>query len=207
MFGIKIFVNRSFVPQWPAPALVAYDIIVWWVILLPVIALMRGEKITPRDIGFTKKNLPMQVVGGIAGGVITSALILTIPALLGHLRFFYGRVDGVTVPGVAIEILLCVLGVGMVEECIFRGYIYRKLLDAKDSKWLAILVSSVLFGLSHILNGNPIQIVMTTVLGIIWSIGRARIPNFTLLSLVIAHGLHDALLPVVAVILQSAGLG
>lgn len=42
----------------------------------------------------------------------------------------------------------------LVEEVVFRGAILRALLDTSMSRWLAIVISSVIFALAH---GNPVQ--------------------------------------------------
>jgi len=92
------------------------------------------------------------------------------------------------------------LAVAFVEEVVFRGYLFKKLLDISGSKWLAILGSSVLFGLFHIFNGNPWQIVITAVIGLYWCVCRDKVKNCTVLSLIIAHALHNTIHPMLAVI-------
>lgn len=46
--------------------------------------------------------------------------------------------------------VLCMLGVGFVEELIFRGLLFRAI--ERESRRAAIVISSVTFGLGHILN-------------------------------------------------------
>ena len=87
-----------------------------------------------------------------------------------------------------------ILGVALAEELIFRGYIFYKLLKIKDSKWFAIIISSLIFGLFHIFGGSIIQMVMTALLGVIYCVLRERIKHCTTLSLIIAHGMYDALI-------------
>jgi len=46
--------------------------------------------------------------------------------------------------------LVCMLCVGFVEEMIFRGFLFKAI--AKDNVKMAIIISSVTFGLGHLLN-------------------------------------------------------
>jgi membrane protease YdiL (CAAX protease family) len=92
------------------------------------------------------------------------------------------------------EFIYTVFGVALAEELIFRGYLFTKLLEIKNSRWFAIILSSVLFGLFHIFSGNIIQVLMTAVLGFIYCIFREKAKGATLVSLIIAHGLYDAMI-------------
>jgi hypothetical protein len=87
-----------------------------------------------------------------------------------------------------------IIGVALTEEFIFRGYIFKKLLEIRNSRRFAILISSLLFGLFHIFNGNLIQVFMTAFLGFLFCMLREKIKGCTLLSLIIAHGIYDALI-------------
>lgn len=98
----------------------------------------------------------------------------------------------------AYEFLYCIAAVGLVEEFIFRGFIYNKIKKISGNDMAAVIVSSVLFGLFHILNGSIVQMIMTALLGVLWCLCRLKIKNCTLLSLIIAHGIYDALITVFA---------
>lgn len=87
-----------------------------------------------------------------------------------------------------------ILGVALAEEFVYRSYIFQKLLKIKDSRWFAIIISSIIFGLGHIFQGNSLQVIMTSLLGILFCVFREKIKNCTLLSLVILHGMHNALI-------------
>jgi len=67
-------------------------------------------------------------------------------------------------------------------------------LAIKNSKWFAIIISSLLFGLFHIFNGNIIQIFVTAFIGFLYCVFREKIKGCTLLSLIIAHGVYDAMI-------------
>ena len=166
----------------------------WILFLVPGILMWRNrERIA--DFGFKRNNIFKQIVTGIVLALIMSLLLTVIPILLGFeemvssnqytrlWQFLYGF--GYTI-----------IGVALVEELIFRGYIFHKLLQLKDNKVFAILLSSGLFGLFHIFNGNLIQVLLTTIIGIIYCILREKIPSCTTLSLIVLHGVYDALITV-----------
>ena len=85
------------------------------------------------------------------------------------------------------------LFVGFGEEFIFRGYFCSRLGTVTKSKIAAVVISSVLFGLWHYPNGhNILQVIMTTLLGLLYGLSRYKIKNCSVLSVSVAHGLQDA---------------
>ena len=151
----------------------------------------------PIDIGFSKDNKLMQVLMGalVAGGSLTIFIVL--PALFGINMSYAGNMD---VLAILYQFVYMMLAVALVEEVVFRGYLFKKLLDISGSKWLAILASSALFGLFHIWGGNPWQIVITAAIGLYWCVCREKVKHCTVLSLIIAHALHNTIHPIIAVI-------
>ena len=155
--------------------------------------IIRHEKIV--DLGFSKDNILSQIALGAVIALAMSAAFTVIPIMLGF-KDMVGSTSYSKAWQFAYQFGYTILGVALAEELIFRGYIFYKLLKIKDAQWFAIIISSLLFGLFHILNGNIIQIAMTTVLGIIYCVLRERIKHCTTLSLIIAHGVYDALIVV-----------
>lgn len=104
--------------------------------------------------------------------------------------------------------ILNMLCVGFLEEVIFRGFLFKAL--AKDNVKMAIIVSSITFGLGHILNlfngsgmdliANLCQIVGAVACGFLFVIIFYR--GGSLISCVIAHAIHNA----VSVFANEAGL-
>ena len=66
---------------------------------------------------------------------------------------------------------------------------------------IAIIASSMLFGLFHLFSGNIIQMLMTACIGVFFCFCRLKVKNCSTLSLIIAHGVYDALITVLASIL------
>ena len=99
----------------------------------------------------------------------------------------------------AICYMLSMLCVGFLEEVIFRGFLFKAL--AKDNIKTAIIISSVTFGLGHILNlfnGSGMELVdnLCQVVGAI-ACGFLFVVIFclggSLMPCILAHGLHNAL--------------
>ena len=60
-------------------------------------------------------------------------------------------------------VVVAVIGAPLIEEIVFRGVVFRSLRRVSPP-WVAILVSSVLFGLYHM---NTVQIVYATLMGLV----------------------------------------
>jgi membrane protease YdiL (CAAX protease family) len=77
--------------------------------------------------------------------------------------------------------------VGVGQELLFRGLIYRALEDWRGTRW-AIWGSSLCFGLWH-LGGGPLMIVATGLYGLVFALIRWRAGG--ILGLILVHGLVD----------------
>jgi membrane protease YdiL (CAAX protease family) len=86
---------------------------------------------------------------GLSAGFALMAASVGVAALLGIYR-----IDG---PGdtsrLLLELIMVAIMPGFTEELLFRGILFRWIEEFGGS-WLALLVTSALFGLAHILNPN-----------------------------------------------------
>lgn len=171
-------------------------VLAYWVIAAVPFGIMLAAKETPSDYGFSKAKIGLQAAAGILTGLCMSLVFTLIPILCGkgdwvdnghHYRELWQFV---------YDFVYAIAAVGLVEEFVFRGFLYKKVKDLSGSSGAAIAVSSVLFGLFHFLGGNVIQMICTGILGVIWCVCKEKIRNCTLLSLIIAHGVYDALITV-----------
>ena len=93
--------------------------------------------------------------------------------------------------------VLSMLLVGYVEEMIFRGLLFRALLS-KDKTAAAIIISSVTFGIGHIVNLLAGQASFETLVQIVFAVGWGFILTMvfykcgSLLPCIIAHAVIDA---------------
>lgn len=104
--------------------------------------------------------------------------------------------------------ILSMLCVGFLEEVIFRGFLFKAL--AKDNVKTAIIISSITFGLGHLLNlfngsgmdfiANLCQIVGAVACGFLFVIIFYR--GSSLIPCIIAHSVNNA----VSVFANEAGL-
>lgn len=122
--------------------------------------------------------------------LLLPALVTIVPPLLGGLQ----PAEGVSLP----YLLLAYILVGVHEETLYRGVILRVL--RPTGRWRAALLSSLLFGLSHLSNvlvrSNPFIVLAQAVGAFCFGVGYAalRLRTNTIWFLVILHALHDLLL-------------
>lgn len=64
--------------------------------------------------------------------------------------------------------ILTMINIGFIEEIIFRGFLYKML--AKDNVKIAMLVSSITFGIGHIINLLNGALLLPTIMQICYSI-------------------------------------
>jgi membrane protease YdiL (CAAX protease family) len=189
IYGISLF-NAMIAPNFSGVARLALETVIWWPMLLASIFFMRRDKETAKDIGFTKEKIPHQILFGVLVAVGSLTIFIVLPALIGVQMGFVGNLD-------AFSFINMLLAVALVEEIICRGHLFKKLFDITASRWSAILISSVLFGLLHMFNWNIMQIILTTIMGIYWCVCREKMKYCTILALIIAHALHNTVLPVI----------
>lgn len=107
--------------------------------------------------------------------------------------------NGVTLNRSATETVLFVLSmlcVGFIEEVIFRGFLFRAI--CKDNVKQAILISSVTFGIGHIVNlfngaeifSTLLQICYATAIGFVFTIIFYK--GGSLIPCIIAHSMVNA---------------
>jgi len=92
--------------------------------------------------------------------------------------------------------ILTMFNIGFIEEVIFRGFLFKMM--AKDNVQMAIIVSSVTFGIGHIVNLLNGADLIPTLLQICYavSIGYLFVTIFyksgSIVPCIIAHGLFNA---------------
>ncbi len=170
-------------------------------------------KDNPKDYGFSSKKIPLQIFWGIFFGVAMSLIFTLFPHLIGLGNWFSSGYMYFEWWQFTFEFFYMILGVGLTEEIIFRGFIFKRFKEIftfnKDEKCsesiseiCAIIFSSILFGFFHILSGNIFQVLFTAFLGVLFCLMR-KVKNCTTLSLILTHGIYDALLVVWTSVLLS----
>lgn len=142
---------------------------------------------------FIQKNGLQKQYGLCASPFPARRFLYYIPLMVLMSRNFW---NGVTVNfplADTVCYVICMLCVGFVEEVIFRGFLFKAL--AKDNVTSAIIISSVTFGLGHMLNlvngsgatlaENLFQVTGAIVIGFLFVILFYR--GGSLLPCIIAH--------------------
>ena len=166
--------------------IIAIPVSYWLIALVPLaIQVFRRDW----DFGFTRDKLGLQILTGILLGIVLSLLLTLIP----HLAGFGGFVDNGSRYQYgwqfAYEFGYCILGVGCVEEGVFRGFIYGRFQRIGRKESIAVIGSSILFGVFHLLSGGPLQMVVTALIGALFCLFRLKLKHCSLLSLMLAHGM------------------
>lgn len=200
LFGVIAF-NQYLLMGLPMGARMVLMIVTYWVIAIIPFSVMLFAWDNLTDYGFVKEKIGAQVLVGILLGVIMSFVLTLLPTLLGMGDWVDNGHHYQYVWQFAYEFLYCIVAVSLVEEFVFRGFIFAKIKRISGSANVAIIISSVLFGLFHLLGGSIIQVIVTGVLGMFFCVCREKIKNCTLLSLILAHGIYDALITVWASVL------
>lgn len=195
LFGVDAF-NSMLLMQLSLPVRMAAMIAVHWLIALVPFIIMRVVKDKPKDYGFTKTKVTYQILTGIIIGLAMSVVLTLLPCILGkaewidnghHYKYFWQF---------AYEFIYAIIAVGLTEEFVFRGFIYSKVKSISNSEITPIVVSSICFGAFHLLGGGIIQMFTTACIGALLCVCRLKIKHCSTLSLIIAHGIHDALITV-----------
>ena len=108
--------------------------------------------------------------------------------------------DGFALSYHGIELVIAVLSmilVGFVEEMLFRGFLFSAMLS-KERAAVAIIVSSLTFGMGHIINLFTGQTNFETILQVIFAVSWGFILTFvfyksgSIFPCIIAHSMIDA---------------
>ena len=148
---------------------------------------------------FIKKNNLSKRYGLCKSSIPASRLLYYIPLII----FTSGNLwNGIAVNypwADAICRIVCMLCVGFIEEVIFRGFLFEAI--AKENVKRAIIISSVTFGLGHIINllngsgmeltDNLCQVVFAIAFGFMVVMLYYR--SGSLLPCIIAHSVNNSL--------------
>lgn len=110
-----------------------------------------------KELGLTKlmswTEIGVALAGMVTYFILTAVLLIAVRELLPAFDLEQTQDIGISIPRPGIEMALAFLllvAVGpIVEEVLFRGYLYGKLRTRGVPFWLTTLVVSVLFGLAH----------------------------------------------------------
>ena len=192
--------NHYVIMKLPLATKMVSLIAAYWLIALVPMIVMFVSKDRLHDYGFEKDKIGIQLAIGAVLGIAMSLILTLIPHLVGFGNYVgSGRYEYLW--KFIYEFVYCILAVGAVEEFVFRGLIYTKAKQIIQKDWFAVVISSVTFGLFHILRGSVVQMILTGLIGALFCLFRLKIKRCSTLSIIIAHGVYDALITVWASLL------
>lgn len=145
---------------------------------------------------FVKKNGLMEVYGLAGWAKKSRAMLWFIPLwLLSCMNLLSGFQHDYPVPGLFYAVVSMAL-VGFAEELIFRGFLFKAMLKDGNVK-AAVIVSSVTFGMGHIINlftgheliATLIQVVFAVAMGFVFTLVFYK--SGSLLPGILAHSFID----------------
>ena len=166
-------------------------------IIVPLF-IMLLEKDDLTDYGITGQHLGKQIKAGVSIALCMTCVLALLPMIFGLKDLVYRGESYQSVGSAIGGFFHFLLVVGLVEEFVFRGFLYGKLNNLCQSDKAPIVISSLVFGACHVSGGNFTQVIMASVIGAIYCWCLEHVPNCSLLSLIIAHGTYDWLIRVLA---------
>lgn len=164
-----------------------------------LVMMLSGDKFS--DCGFTSESLFLQIGTGIGIGLGMATVLTLLPILLGLERMVYTGAGFKTPEQAIVQLFYFVFIVGLSEEFIFRGFLYSKLDLICFSDEMPVIISSTIFGLFHFSGFNFVQVLVCGLIGAFFCLCKKRIPHCTVVSLAIAHGIHDWMIRLLTTIL------
>lgn len=192
----------AFLPDHIPPVLAkVLNIIAAWSMALPPLLVLIAAGAKGDDFGLSRRNLPRQILLGIGIGLAMAAVLTLLPMLLMGKGALYNGAEYQTPLQAIGGLLYFVFVIGLSEEFIFRIFLYGRLDNICISDGMPIFLSSALFGFLHLSGLNLIGILIPGLIGAFFCLCRKNISDCTLLTLAVAHGIHDWMIRLLASLL------
>lgn len=148
-------------------------------------------KLTGIKIGIELKNY-LQFVIGLGIALTLSLCLAFIPAWCGH--SIVGNHLNFNLGTLIYAFFFYLLVIGPVEELVFRVYYQETFMSFfKKHKWIGVIIASALFGLWHLINGSPLQVLFTFGIGLVFGFAKYFLKQYKYLGVAFSHGLYDFL--------------
>jgi len=175
-------------PQFFIVSLLWYPL-VYGVMFIPVLAIIKNQQITLKEIGIDFKRFNIYLPAGITIGlgIATIEYLILKPNPL---------IENITISNLILISIVMFVFVGAIEELIFRSIIQTRFEKVLGLKY-GVLVSGSMFGIMHSVFGIVNEILFACVFGIILGYIFQKTRSFPLILLI--HGTANvslfALLP------------
>ncbi|MDR0915762.1 MAG: CPBP family intramembrane metalloprotease [Oscillospiraceae bacterium] len=149
------------------------------------------------DNWFTAAHIPRQLLIAVPLNIAQMVMLLLFAGILKLLRvkppepkLKLGVKNGAQL---VFAIIFNFLVVGTTEEIMFRGYLLGLFRAAIGSNAWAVVIVSVLFGAIHYPGYETWhKVATTTLIGALYGTAMLVIPDCTLLTVIVAHGVNNA---------------
>lgn len=202
LLGI-LWINTNILGQLSVGGYMAVTIASRILLMLIPIVVMIVSKDKLSDYGFSKEKVWLQILLGILLGIASSLIFTLVPHLAGYGEYVQNGHRYNVLWAFIYEFVYFIIGVGLSEEFVFRGFIYEKLRRISNRDSIAVIVSSLMFGSIHLFGGNMLQMIITSFIGVTYCFLRLKIKHCTTLSLIILHGIYDAMITVWASVFMA----
>jgi membrane protease YdiL (CAAX protease family) len=159
-------------------ALYAVTIAFQWVLVGLVAWRSLARGLTIQDLGMGSQDLTGPLTGGVIGAFLIGGLqwlnLKRIGGMEGESPELLRQLANRLLPVNLLEYLpysALAITAGVCEEFVYRGFAIAALSKAGLPLWIAVIVSSLLFGLAHAYQGRG-GIISTGVFGVLLAIGR-----------------------------------
>jgi membrane protease YdiL (CAAX protease family) len=182
------------IPLIQLPEILWYPLI-YLPLLVACISTMRTIKISPRQIGFILKGLPLQIVLGLFLGFMVGILeyaILQVEPMVEHF----------TISDILLPAVILLVTTGFVEELIFRGIIQKLAIPVMGSI-TGIIYISLIFAVLHVGFNSITDVAFVFAVSIIFAT-VVRSTN-SLIGVIMAHGTANIVLFLIAPFIFTPG--
>lgn len=173
-------------------------------ILMAVITILfcKNKKNILSDFGYSSKSIGRQLLSGGIILLITTGIFVILPLLSGVNKEFVLMAKETDITYIVLKIIFYMLFVGPIEEFIFRGYFQHQTGELISNKIVVCIVTSLLFGFWHYPSTLSFyNVICTFIIGLIYSIFKTKLKNCSMLSVSLAHGLHDTIIFILSCVL------
>jgi membrane protease YdiL (CAAX protease family) len=132
------------------------------------------------QLGLNRKGIGLSLVCGLA--FVVGRILVVVATDLPW------KLQPITLERIVYDVAFYFGLVGLIEELLFRGLMYRALDEWRGAR-LAIWGSALVFGLYHIGGQGPLGALGTFIAGVVFGAIRWRAGG--ILGLIVAHGLAD----------------
>lgn len=152
--------------------------------------------------GISKQKLLPQICTALIPFAITVSVFVLLPLLLGVDKRMILSAKYTDIGEISLRILFFMVFVGPVEELVFRGYLFGKLKEITQKDFAVCLITALMFGFWHFPSSlSLLNVFCTFVIGLVFAAAKVKLKNCTLLSLCLAHGLHDTVILILSCLL------